>query len=255
MGPPSPTPSTTPSGSSYCSPPEAATSEWVNNEIVYWTEHKGTDHILPVVTDGEFGPDIYPSALSFDDEPRWVDLRFAKTDSHLDLKNPTFAAAIADISSAVRGIPKDDLASEEVRQHRRTIRTAWAAGVFLLILGVAATIGAIVVVNQSNEAQSQRDEAQRLATAEADARADAETSSAEATRQAEIAQDERDTANEQRDRADEQTAVAQAAAEEADLATIISRSATLSSENPEVSISSPWKLTAARPGPRPNKRC
>ncbi len=34
---------------------------------------------------------------------------------------------MADVSSAIRGIPKDELESEEVRQHRRTIRTAWAA--------------------------------------------------------------------------------------------------------------------------------
>ena len=144
--------------------PEAAESEWVNNEVVYWTEHKGTDHILPVVTDGEFGPDIYPPALSFDVEPRWVDLRFAKTDSHLDLKNPTFAAAIADIAIAVRGIPKDELASEEVHQHRRTIRTAWAAGIVVLLLGVAATIGAIVATNESDRANEQAG----LAAAEAD---------------------------------------------------------------------------------------
>ena len=225
--------------------PEAATSEWVNNEIEYWTQHKGTDRILPVVTEGHFdwqGSEIFPPALRFADEPRWVDLRFGHTDELLDLNHAEFRNAVADIASAVRGIPKDELASEEVRQHRRTIRTAWAAGIVVLLLGIAATIGAVVAVNQSNEAR-------RLATAEADARADAETSALEATRQAEIAQDERDTANEQRDRADEQTAVAQAAAEEADLATIISRSAALSSENPEVSIL--LALEAHRRDPKP----
>src|SRR5210317_1656212 len=35
--------------------PDAAQSEWVNREIDYWTEHKDTGRILPVVTDGEFG--------------------------------------------------------------------------------------------------------------------------------------------------------------------------------------------------------
>ena len=155
--------------------PEAAQSEWVNNEVAYWTEHKGTDHILPVVTDGDYGPNVFPPALSFDVEPRWVDLRFAKTDSHLDLKNPTFAAAIADIASAVRGIPKDDLASEEVRQHRRTARTAWAAGVALAALAVAALGFGIQSADNARLAQDNAETAQRNADAETVARGEAET--------------------------------------------------------------------------------
>ena len=110
-------------------------------------------------------------------------MRFAHTDELLDLNHAQFRGAIADIASAIRGIPKDELASEEVRQHRRTIRTAWAAGIVVVLLGIAAGIGAIVAVNQSNEAQTQRDEAQtqrdvaeRLATAEAEARAEADAS-------------------------------------------------------------------------------
>jgi WD40 repeat protein len=67
------------------------------------------------------------------------------------------------VASAIRGVPKDELESEEVRQHRRTIRTAWAAGVVVLLLGVAATVGAVIAINESSEAQDQRDEAQRQA--------------------------------------------------------------------------------------------
>ena len=58
----------------------------------------------------------------------------------MDLKNPDFSSSVADIASAVRGIPKDELASEEVRQHRRTIRTAWAAGIALAALATVATL-------------------------------------------------------------------------------------------------------------------
>lgn len=118
--------------------PDAASSEWVNQEVEYWLEHKYEDRILPVVTEGEFGPALLPPALVFDDEPRWVDLRFARSDRQLDLKNPTFSAAVADIASAVRALPKDELESEEVKQHRRTLRTAWAAGVALGALAIAA---------------------------------------------------------------------------------------------------------------------
>jgi len=115
--------------------PDAADSEWVNNEVAYWLEHKESDRIIPVVTDGDFtwsetdidlASTAVPPALygAFSDEPRWVDLRFARTEEQLDLNNPRFSAAVADIASAIRRVPKDELESEEVRQHRRTVRTA-----------------------------------------------------------------------------------------------------------------------------------
>ena len=127
--------------------PDAAASEWVNQEIAYWKTHRDPSRILPVVTDGEFGwsggdvtGDAVPEQLRgvFSEEPRWVDLRFARDEEQLDLKNARFAAAIADIASALRGVPKDELESEEVRQHRRTIRTAWAAGGLVTVLAIAA---------------------------------------------------------------------------------------------------------------------
>src|SRR5262245_23541512 len=34
--------------------PEAAASPWVQREIEHWLEHRDIDHILPVVTDGEW---------------------------------------------------------------------------------------------------------------------------------------------------------------------------------------------------------
>ncbi|HSM01716.1 MAG TPA: toll/interleukin-1 receptor domain-containing protein, partial [Acidimicrobiia bacterium] len=109
--------------------PDAARSERVNQEITYWVEHKDPSRVIPVLTAGEFGwsegdvvGDAVPDALRgvLAEEPRWVDLRFARSEEQLDLQDPRFADAVADIASAIRGIPKDELASEEVRQHRRT---------------------------------------------------------------------------------------------------------------------------------------
>jgi hypothetical protein len=125
----------------------------------------------------------------FTDEPRWVDLRFARTEEQLDLNNASFRAAIADIASAIRGVPKDELESEEVRQHRRTRRTAIAAGVALVALTVAASGAAVLAVDRGNEAT-----AQRLA---------AEDSAAEADAQRQVAEDQTVVA-------EEQTAVAEA---------------------------------------------
>jgi hypothetical protein len=150
--------------------PDAAESEWVNQEIEYWLEHKDPNRIIPVLTDGEFGWDegdiastAAPPALygTFADEPRWVDLRFARTEEQLDLNNASFRAAVADVASAIRQVPKDELESEEVRQHRRTTRTAWGAGIVVVLLAVAATAAAVFAVAQSNEAEAQRDEARR----------------------------------------------------------------------------------------------
>jgi hypothetical protein len=173
--------------------PDAARSRWVNQEVEYWIEHKDPSRILPVVTAGEFGwdddvtGDAAPDALGgvFSEEPRWVDLRFARDEEQLDLKNPTFSAAVADIASAIRGVPKDELESEEVKQHRRTIRTAWAGVAAVGALAVAATGFAIQSANNAREAETQRqaaeteaDRADANAEAEAEARVEAENSAA-----------------------------------------------------------------------------
>ncbi len=171
--------------------PKAAASEWVNREVEWWLEHQNPGRIIPVVTDGEFAwgdrdldGDAVPPALrgTFSDEPRWVDLRFARTEEQVDLKNPQFSAAVADIASAIRGIPKDELASEEVRQHRRTVRTAWAAAIALLALVVVAGAAAVYANGQ---------------------RITAEANEAEANAQREIAEQQTAAAEQQRARAEQ----------------------------------------------------
>lgn len=146
--------------------PEAASSPWVDREVSYWLEHKGPDRIIPVLTDGSLGWDegagrlaegssVPPSLIgAFPGEPRWVDLSWAEEETQLDLRNGMFRAAVADISSSLRGIPKDDLESEEVLQHRRTRRIAWGAGIGLTALAVAAVLGFVVARNNENLARS-----------------------------------------------------------------------------------------------------
>ncbi len=190
--------------------PEAAQSPWVNQEIEYWIEHKEPSRILPVVTDGEFGwihdvtGDAVPPSLQgvFSEEPRWVDLRFARDEDHLDLKNSRFSAAVADIASALRGIPKDDLESEEVKQHRRTIRTAWGAGLLVLLLGAAAAVAAVQASRNAAEAERQ------AAIAEEQA-AIAEANAEEAAAQRDVAEQNADTARLREEEAVEQAAIAE----------------------------------------------
>lgn len=154
--------------------PDAAQSPWVNQEIEYWKGQKDPSRVLPVLTDGKFewiDGDVSGTAVpeqlegAFTEEPRWVDMRFARDETDLDLKDPRFADAVADIASALRGVPKDELASEEVKQHRRTIRTAWAAGALVLLLGIAAVFAAIRAAQNATEAEvnAQLAEARELA--------------------------------------------------------------------------------------------
>jgi WD40 repeat protein len=199
--------------------PDAAESEWVNQEIGYWVENRDPKKILPVVTDGTFVWDddvmtgsAVPDALEgvFSEEPRWVDMRWAKGEEQLDLQNPRFADAIADIGSAIREVPKDELSSEEVRQHRRTVRTAWAAGGLVTLLGVVAAWAGFLASQNAAEAEANADEAQRQATiaaeqadiaeanaeAEAAARTEADANAAEAQANSERADREAETARE-----------------------------------------------------------
>jgi hypothetical protein len=116
-------------------------------------------------SEGHIVSNAAPPALldAFSDQPRWVDMRFARTDEQLDLRNASFRAAVADIAAPIRGIPKDELESEEVRQHRRTVRTVWAAGIALLLFAVLASGAAVYAIGQQNRAEAAAQEAE-LAT-------------------------------------------------------------------------------------------
>lgn len=146
--------------------PDAASSQWVNQEVEYWVRHKDRDRIIPVLTEGSFewrNGDVEGTSVPeelrgvFTEEPRWVDLRFARDEEQLDLQNARYADAIADIACTLRGLPKDELLSEEVRQHRRTMRIAWAAGIGLALLAIASAAGWTFALDQRDEARRERD--------------------------------------------------------------------------------------------------
>lgn len=168
--------------------PDAAQSEWVDREVAHWVASDDCSRVLLVLLEGEFGwrdgdvhGDIPPSLEgAFSEEPRWVDLRFARDPGRLSLADPRFADAVADLASTMRRVPKDELAGEEVRQHRRTVVTAWAAVVALLALAIAAVGFGISSARSADEAREQ--------AARADANAErADAVAAEALAEAERA--------------------------------------------------------------------
>jgi tetratricopeptide (TPR) repeat protein len=131
--------------------PEAALSPWVNREVEYWLENKGTETLLIAVTQGSLTWDAktgdftwnestpLPSVLKgrFSNEPKWVDLRDyrARADTH----DHKFLELVADFAAAIHGVPKEDILSQEVRQQRRALLLAWStAAVLLALVGITA---------------------------------------------------------------------------------------------------------------------
>jgi WD40 repeat protein len=140
---------------------DAARSVWVNREVEWWLTHRSADRVLIVLTDGEPDPDHEATALppamraAAMTEPRWVDLRWMRDAEPVDRDDPRFRDCVADIASAVRGLPKDDLVGEDVRQHRRTLRLARAAVVSLALLAVLTLIAAVVAFVQRDNARAE----------------------------------------------------------------------------------------------------
>jgi WD40 repeat protein len=148
---------------------DAAQSHWVEQEVKWWLEHRSREQLLIVVTDGELDwdeeagdfdwarTDALPRALqgAFPHEPLWVDLRWARDAEQVSLRDPRFRERVADLAAPIRGQPKDDLIGDDVRQHRRALRLARGAAATLLVLAAAAVTGAVVAINQRNEARDQ----------------------------------------------------------------------------------------------------
>jgi hypothetical protein len=156
---------------------EAARSPWIEREIAYWREHKDPARILPVVTGGVWVWDestadfdweastAVPAALAgvFVSEPRHLDLRWAGAEEQLDLRNSRFRGDVAQIAAAIRGVPKDDLEGEDVRQHRRTLRWAWGAAAALVVLTLLSAGTAVAAVRNAHAADLANSEAQTSA--------------------------------------------------------------------------------------------
>jgi WD40 repeat protein len=146
--------------------PEAAESRWVDKEVGYWFDRHLASNLLVVLTAGELLWDarvgdfdwtrttaMPPSARRrLDEEPRWIDLRWARGTNDLSLRNGRFREAIVDLAAPLHGRAKDELAGEDVRQHRRTMRVAAAAATGLALLAVLASAGALVAWHERGSA-------------------------------------------------------------------------------------------------------
>jgi len=87
-------------------------------------------------------------------EPRWVDLRSYRHRTPT-LEDPQYRSLVADIASAVSGVPKDEPIGEHIEQNRRLRRWRNAALAALTVLLVAVSATAVVAVLQRNQAQAE----------------------------------------------------------------------------------------------------
>jgi WD40 repeat protein len=149
--------------------PEAARSHWVDQEVRWWLEHRSPVSMLIGLTGGGLAWDstrgvfdpaastaLPPAAVAWPGtEPLWVDLRWAREARHVSLRDPRFREAVASLAAPVRGLPKDELIGEDIREHRRTLRLARGAVAALVALAVATSASAVVAVRRADEARRQ----------------------------------------------------------------------------------------------------
>ncbi len=150
--------------------PDAAASVWVNREVEHWLATKGPTTLLPVVTEGTLVWDdergvidverssAVPPALvdAFTEEPRYLDFTWAHDADNLNLRDSRFRSAVAELAAPIRGVPKEDLESDDLRQHRRALRLARAAVASLAVLTIAAVVAAVLAITNANESEKRR---------------------------------------------------------------------------------------------------
>jgi hypothetical protein len=156
--------------------PDAAESTWVQRELEHWLSRNPPGQLLVVLTEGEWhwdreSGDLRGSSVPpvlhgrFTDEPRHVDLRWARSEVDLDLHHARFRDAIAELAAPVHHVAKDDLEGEHVRERRRVRRLTRAAIAALTCLTLIATALAALAWRQTSQARDQAERASAQALA------------------------------------------------------------------------------------------
>ena len=136
--------------------PHAVVSKWVDREVAHWLEHRGPDRMLFVVAGGtvawdeasaRFDPDRSDAALpsltrpgTLPTEPLYVDV---SKNAPWDPEAALFREKVTDLAAPIHGKPKYELASEDLREQRKSRLFRRAAFVVLALLtacAVAATV-------------------------------------------------------------------------------------------------------------------
>jgi len=150
--------------------PQAGRSDGVKHEVGYWRKHREPETFLIVLTAGTIRwddtagdfdwtrTDALPAELRgwFSAEPLWQDLTWARNETQLSLRHPRFRDVAGTLAAAIRGIAKDELDSEDVRQHRIATWVGRAVVTVLAVLLVISVSAAYVADQQREVAEQQR---------------------------------------------------------------------------------------------------
>jgi WD40 repeat protein len=148
---------------------KAAGSPWVKREVQKWLEESSPDRIFLILTEGLVQWDAetgdfdwtvttaLPDTLRgvFQEEPGWIDLRWAQAEEDLSLSHPQFRDSVAELAAPLHGVEKDEIIGEDVRQHRKTLAVAWTAGILLFFLTLTAAGMAFYASRQRDLAEMQ----------------------------------------------------------------------------------------------------
>lgn len=152
--------------------PAAAQSTWVNREVAHWLARKGPEHLMMVLADGKlkwsaelecFDPTRSTAALpvlatpgALPGHPIFIDV---SDDAPWDLNAPVFREKVTALAAPIHGKPKDQLASDDLRERRRFRQLRAAAFAALALLTVVSVVTAFIAVGQRRSALDQRNAA------------------------------------------------------------------------------------------------
>ena len=183
--------------------PAAKDSKWIPREVAVWRSLEPRRPVCIVLTGGTVAwdetardfdwavSDALPEVLRglTDQEPLWADLRGLE-EADLDLKKEPFRTQAVKIAAAVHGLTPEQMASDDARQHRRTMTLAWSVAALL-----GSALVAVIALLLSVSAEKWRAEQSAVQASFAGFREQ---------QQAGIARANEKTANEQRSRAEKE---------------------------------------------------
>src|SRR5262245_24669758 len=191
--------------------PESARSSWVRQELTHWLQTKSTEKVVLVLTGGtacwnrETGDfdwektTAFPDCLSrrFPEEPLWLDLTWAAGIQKPSTRDARFLNTVGDLSAIIRGVSKEQLIGEDVRQHRKLLVLQRVALAALAALTAIAAVGGFAALQQRNRAIANATRAETASKL-------AEKNEQDAVRQRELAEERRVVAEREKAEADRQ---------------------------------------------------
>jgi WD40 repeat protein len=154
----------------YLASPAAANSPWVQRELSWWLEHRGAEHLILVLTEGDIRWDAISGSFDrtattavpldiveghYSEEPLYIDLRGIQRDQ-LSKRHAGFHKAVVDIAALLMGRSRDEIDGVEVRQAHQARRLIVGSIVAFAMLATFGIERALRAVAQSHVAQSRQ---------------------------------------------------------------------------------------------------